>query len=990
MSGDVARLALVIASQCQNMADLQFLPPKRPVSALGPKDLSGERGLALELHSLLVDGPGGCRPARHGDHDGSAVWAPGLLVNPTRVQADAGLREAMREAHEREAMLLVFYVGHGAKYQADPAQPVHHFLQVWDTVEMPASIEEPDNGWDPYATIDTLRPACPHVTGLILIVDACFGSWAVQRVRGWAGVNARFRSVWLASSRNEPAYDGCLTKTLVQALEKGVPAGQHPDGTLVPRLRGDLFAYLVKQDCAGQEPTLDGFQYWDPALFLATNRAADALITKRGVDPTSGDHLLHLLDHYQPHLLADVVAASKEHRVLTVVGKAGTGKSTLAAALFHPPKRIEDAIPPDFAIHALAFTSVSPQPIDLAMAIHRQLTASIPNFDRAAALYRARNREQWERMSPYDAFVLGPLSLLPSNPVRIVIDGLDQLPESSAYGTVQDVISRVEQEAELSHVRLILTTRPGLAPRSGAVLPLVEVTEARARAYLHARQVPESLQDKITRLAAGRWLVLQLAADYAITHPDAVFEFDAVEDFYDRFLDRAATRLDWENQLKPVLSVLAAGQAVGVPVRLFAHAVAALRGPTTRAGLAEVLGDQDLYRIIDRIRPGTSAEHVGVIHAAVAANLAANKRLAVSAGHDAILSAIDTHAAPTPTGLYLLDDPLQAYAFAAEARHLRAVGRDDRIATSLTREHPVPRENLARWSAWLPYLIETLGSDHPDTLRARGYIAHWTGETGDAPEALRLLRTLLPDRERVLGSDHPDTLTTRNNIASWTGLTGDAPEALRLIRALLADHERVLGSDHPDTLTTRNNTAHWTGETGNAPEALRLFRALLPDQERVLGSDHPHTLTTRSNIASWTGLTGDAPEALRLFRALLPEQERVLGSDHPDTLATRNNIAHWTGQTGDAPEALRLFRALLPEQERVLGSDHPDTLMTRSHIASWTGRTGDAPEALCLFRALLPDQERVLGSDHPHTLTTRSNIAHWTSETGDVSTSRKT
>ena len=37
------------------------------------------------------------------------------------------------------------------------------------------------------------------------------------------------------------------------------------------------------------------------------------------------------------------------------------------------------------------------------------------------------------------------------------------------------------------------------------------------------------------------------------------------------------------------------------------------------------------------------------------------------------------------------------------------------------------------------------------TLRTRNNIAYWTGETGDAQEALRLFRALLPDRERVLG-----------------------------------------------------------------------------------------------------------------------------------------------------------------------------------------------------------------------------------------------
>jgi hypothetical protein len=68
---------------------------------------------------------------------------------------------------------------------------------------------------------------------------------------------------------------------------------------------------------------------------------------------------------------------------------------------------------------------------------------------------------------------------------------------------------------------------------------------------------------------------------------------------------------------------------------------------------------------------------------------------------------------------------------------------------------------------------------------------------------LRLFEALLPDQGRVLGADHPDTLRTRNNIAGWTGQCGEAREALRLFEALLPDQERVLGADHPETLRTR-------------------------------------------------------------------------------------------------------------------------------------------------------------------------------------------
>ena len=294
------------------------------------------------------------------------------------------------------------------------------------------------------------------------------------------------------------------------------------------------------------------------------------------------------------------------------------------------------------------------------------------------------------------------------------------------------------------------------------------------------------------------------------------------------------------------------------------------------------------------------------------------------------------------------------------------------------------REAVRLAQGLLPDRERVLGPDHPDTLATRSNIAHWTGQTGQAREALRLFRELLPDQERVLGPDHPNVLETRSNIALWTGRTGEAREALRLSRELLPDQERVLGPDHPDTLTTRSLIASWTGEMGEAREALRLLEELLPDAERLLGPDHSDTLITRSSIAHWTGETGRAREALRLFRELLPDRERALGPDHPDTLTTRNNITAWTGETGQAREALRLFRELLPDRERVLGPDHPGTLTTRGHIAHWTGQTGQTREALRLFQELLPDWERVLGPDHPDTLTTRGHIAHWTGETGQA------
>ena len=52
-----------------------------------------------------------------------------------------------------------------------------------------------------------------------------------------------------------------------------------------------------------------------------------------------------------------------------------------------------------------------------------------------------------------------------------------------------------------------------------------------------------------------------------------------------------------------------------------------------------------------------------------------------------------------------------------------------------------------------------------DTLTARGNLANWTGEAGDAATARDLFAKLLPVSERVRGPEHPDTLGARANLA---------------------------------------------------------------------------------------------------------------------------------------------------------------------------------------------------------------------------------
>ena len=970
------RRILVIGSQCEALgkhARLSFLPQA-----------------AEELYAVMTDPDLG--------HCVSALPEGGLMIDPTVAGVKDALKEAFRLASEAEATLLLALIGHGCNVGND-----YYFLP-----RDASSDPEPDTGIHAIERIKHAYRAHRKIDGLVLLVDTCHSGLTAEEVarklvgeyeRGEEGGRKLRFEIFTASAPNRIAWDGCFTKTVTHCLRRGL------DDVPTEELRCQDVERIVRQQCSPRQlPQILTFTPGAPlasdaGLWLARNAArarCDAGPAWAGT--WAAKEIARLTADFQPTpTLERLVAASGEHRSVALVGVAGAGKSTLAAALVRP--EITDGAVPDRFAHAVAFLTGGLLTDGIARLLADQLARAVPGFVAARDDFqRTRTEDERRRLDALQLDVVGPLRhhQRPDGPVvRIVADGLDQLATASE-SAAREALADLAAGPGLGHVRLIMTARPDTdLPDGPHVLRVDKADDALVSAYLAQRGVPPALHAAIVERGGGNWLVTRLLADLALTSPGlgpGAFPADLkakMAAIYAENLRRAgASSTDrWRRELRPVLGVLAAaGVGPVLPMKLLCAASARLGGHDRPYLVRDVL--VDLRGLVVRDRPGTDDEHVGLFHPTLAEFLLdpasgpfgidpvePHRALAESLAE---LAPAGSLAKLTPAEVHAPRDPLHRYAAVREPDHLWAIGEYHRLLYSLScRCSVIPAENLRRYRTWYNRLREALGPDHPYTLTTRGNIASLTGEVGEAREALRRFGELLPDLQRVRGPDHLNTLTTRNSIASCTGEVCEAREALRLTRELLPDQQRVLGPDHPITLTTRANIALWTGEVGEAREALRLFGELLPDQQRILGPDHPNTLTTRNNIASWTARAGNAREALRLFRELLPDQQRVLGPDHPITLTTRNNIAHWTGEVGEARKALRLFGELLPDLQRVLGPDHPNTLRMRGNIANWTARAGRLRKGEALLRDLIPDMKRVMGPDHPETKAAVQTLSQW-------------
>ena len=305
----------------------------------------------------------------------------------------------------------------------------------------------------------------------------------------------------------------------------------------------------------------------------------------------------------------------------------------------------------------------------------------------------------WQRQ------ITGPLTCYPV-PVRLLVDGLDQLDGHQAYRALRHALTDLIANPDLGHVRLVLTSRA--RPALGGIDKVVKMPAldaATADRYLGRRKLAAGTISRLVEVAAGNWLVLELAAD-AMASTGAVP--DNLSALYTDLLARIRTP---DGSADAVLAVLAAaGTGPVLPFDLLSDALARLGYPLPRVAIHTLLGDRDLHRVLDRTEPGQAGERLGLFHQTLSDHLTNYPPPALrrhSAVHGAIADAIDQLA---PASRHTLagyrNDPLLRYAFDAGPRHRWQADRPEQLVTDLAaRPEPGPQDQ--------PQPVGDLGYPHP-------------------------------------------------------------------------------------------------------------------------------------------------------------------------------------------------------------------------------------------------------------------------------------
>jgi hypothetical protein len=765
-------------------------------------------------------------------------------------------------------------------------------------------------------------------------------------------------------------------------LNSGIAPGTFnldPNGKAQLRC-GDFVEALTKY-CPKQLPTLGG--WGDDVLDLAKNVRSTLPSNRAFWEGTSSEPWVReRTDSFvPPAILEECVEASKQHRLVVLVGGAGTGKSSIAAALANP--RATSGVVPEAFTHAAAFIEGLNFSAAFAELLSDQLAQSEAAFRERRDLLRAKLSTNELAAAPLEAHVLDPLReirKIVKAPVRIVIDALDRA-NHILFKTILDLLHAISTDKNLTHVRVVLTTQPleGL-PQGAKTLKVPIPNDRTLREYMSQQGVPERLHKTILRRARGSWLYVRLLANQVREDPEirASDLPGSRGQLYARYLDLAGGQDPYRRKhlLRPVLSALSvAGTGPVLPICLLFEAAARLGCKERETAIRDLFSD--LRGLLERDQVGTARERVGFFHKTVAEDLRSNALNVLhdeSVAHEAMLDAIEQRApletlkSCTPLERHELQnrDDCYRYAFEFEMEHLAAAGRWDSLIDSLRfRDSATPAINLKRWSLANGFVADALPEHDERRLTVRLYQADWLRRSSDFREALIRTRQLIRDCRRHLTRKHTLTLAALHLRSECVGERSFSPEdihrALQLARAVLSRQLDVLGPHHEQVLTTKNDIAVWLGETDRFAEALDHFRALLIEQTKILGPDHTDTLITRYHIAYYTGKNCEPAKAKQLMEALLNDQIRVHGERHPETLDTRYQVAYWNS---DLEESLTELNSVLLDRTDVLGPYHADTVGTRREISTRTWLAKDESAGLAMFRSLLEDLDRDLGRDH--------------------------
>lgn len=285
------------------------------------------------------------------------------------------------------------------------------------------------------------------------------------------------------------------------------------------------------------------------------------------------------------------------------------------------------------------------------------------------------------------------------------------------------------------------------------------------------------------------------------------------------------------------------------------------------------------------------------------------------------------------------------------------------------------------------FLYSTVGPKDEKFRTITAFLSDVYFRMGRAPKAVELQQEILQSCEEHLGTEHPDTFRARDRLGCTKWLQGRFTEARQHQEVAVEGFKRLpdVGTNHEYKFEAMDNLGRTIGkfwETHHFEAAYELHHEAVQGLSKVLGPDHDKTLTAKESLCR-VALVLRARRKhtfnpLELITEVVETRKVNFGKEHPLTLLATANLVIAKMEAGHLDEAEQIVREGLEVAIRTLGADYYGTIHGRDILGCVLIQQGRYIEAEEVFIHVVESQKRLeirRGDYHPERLASLIQLA---------------
>lgn len=285
------------------------------------------------------------------------------------------------------------------------------------------------------------------------------------------------------------------------------------------------------------------------------------------------------------------------------------------------------------------------------------------------------------------------------------------------------------------------------------------------------------------------------------------------------------------------------------------------------------------------------------------------------------------------------------------------------------------------------FLYSTVGPKDEKFRTITAFLSDVYFRMGRAPKAVELQQEILQSCEEHLGTEHPDTFRARDRLGCTKWLQGRFTEARQHQEVAVEGFKRLpdVGTNHEYKFEAMDNLGRTIGkfwETHHFEAAYELHHEAVQGLSKVLGPDHDKTLTAKESLCR-VALVLRARRKhtfnpLELITEVVETRKVNFGKEHPLTLLATANLVIAKMEAGHLDEAEQMVREGLEVAIRTLGADYYGTIHGRDILGCVLIQQGRYVEAEEVFIHVVESQKRLeirRGDYHPERLASLIQLA---------------